>query len=176
MITNRRAARPEERAFEHVVAETRALFQRLKLVAEQVHGQGEASATRRGVLQSLARLGPQTVPSLARTRGVSRQYLQSVVDELLEERLVELVENPAHRRSSLVALVAKGRACVRAMEEREAKLMARFPLGVTERELRQAASVLARVRSSFESLEWLHAVDARAPRRRATGRRPTLRS
>lgn len=174
MITNQRRNRPEERAFEHLVGETRALFQRLKLVAEQVHGQGEASAVRRGLLQSLARLGPQTVPALARMRGVSRQHLQTVVNGLVEERLVEIVPNPAHRRSGLVALVARGRSYVRAMEEREAAILARFPLGVSERELRDAAGVLARVRSAFESVEWARTVAVRRPQRDARARRPAL--
>src|SRR6185295_2910219 len=63
-----------------------------------------------GLMRGLAEGGPQTVPQLARARPVARQRIQRLVDELAAAGLVELVDNPHHRRSRLVRLTARGAA------------------------------------------------------------------
>jgi DNA-binding MarR family transcriptional regulator len=141
-------------ALGEVIEETRLLFHRLKRLAEQVHGQGEATAGKRGVLRDLAHRGPRTVPQLARARPVSRQHIQVLVNGLLEEGLVERAENPAHRRSPLVRLTAKGARRVERMEEREAVLLARLRLPVSGDELETSARVLRALRRAFEGTEW----------------------
>ena len=65
-----------------------ALFHRLRATAGEVHGQGEPTAGRRGVLRDLSRLGPQTVPQMARRRPVSRQHIQLLVNGLVDTRHV----------------------------------------------------------------------------------------
>lgn len=134
--------------------ETVALFHRLRLTAERIHGQGEASAGRRGVLRSLSRGGAQTVPQLARARPVSRQHIQVLVNALLGDGLVELRQNPAHRRSRLVALTRKGALLLAAMEEREGRLLSRLAVPASARELDAAAAVLRKVRASLEGASW----------------------
>src|SRR5260370_31350670 len=101
-----------------------AIFHRLKTVAADVHGLDAPSAGRRGVLRSLDTLGPQSVPQLARARPVSRQHVQVLVTGLLEDGLVAMEENPAHRKSPLVRLTPKGRRRLPAMPHRQAKLLA----------------------------------------------------
>ena len=63
-----------------------------------------------GLLRSLKADGPQTVPQLARARPVARQRIQRLVDECATAGLVEFGDNPAHRRSKLIRLTAKGEA------------------------------------------------------------------
>jgi DNA-binding MarR family transcriptional regulator len=63
-----------------------------------------------GFLRSLALLGPLTVPQIALMRPTSRQRMQRLADELAADGLVELVDNPKHRRSKLVRLTPKGEA------------------------------------------------------------------
>jgi DNA-binding MarR family transcriptional regulator len=145
-------------AFDALVAETIALFHRLRAAAEQVHRQGKLSGARRGVLRGLERLGPQTVPQMARARPVSRQHIQMLVNGLEAEGLVELANNPAHKRSRLVRLTARGRHLVDAMDRRERALLARFPVGMSESRLRGAASVLRFVREALESERWTRLV------------------
>src|SRR5436305_7931387 len=62
----------------------------------------------RVALQVLQRCGPQTVPQIARARFSSRQNIQILVNRLQKEGLVELVENPDHKRSVLVRLTHRG--------------------------------------------------------------------
>lgn len=61
-----------------------------------------------GFMRSLALLGPLTVPQIAQMRPTSRQRMQRLANELAAEGLVEFIENPKHRRSSLVRLTRKG--------------------------------------------------------------------
>jgi len=144
-MSNRRAR--AVRALTSVIDETRLLFHRLKLTAESLHRQGETTAGRRGVLQSLQREGPRTVPQLARARPVSRQHIQKLVDPLAEEGLVELVDNPRHKRSKLVRLTNAGRRMVSEIDRRERPVLGALATEFDADELERAAAVLAKLRS-----------------------------
>jgi len=137
-----------------VADETRKLFHRLRAVAVEIHRQGELSGGRRGVLLDLDRLGPQTVPQMARARPVSRQHIQTIVNDLIEEGHVELVVNPAHKRSHLVRLTRKGKELVDAMNRREAKILTGMKIGIPEKDLQAAAAVLRAVRELLECEQW----------------------
>ncbi|MGH8671055.1 MAG: MarR family winged helix-turn-helix transcriptional regulator [Burkholderiales bacterium] len=141
-------------ALQALFAETVALFHRLHALAETVHAEGEPSAGKRGVLMSLVRLGPQTVPQLARARPVSRQHIQSLVNALEAQGHVERVDNPAHRRSQLVQINTRGRRLLQAMHRRETHLLKKLRLDIEERELLSAASVLGELRKVLENSPW----------------------
>lgn len=52
---------------------------------------------------------PLTAPQVGRAMGVTRQGAQKQLNLLLEQGLVEAHPNPAHRRSPLYTLTARGR-------------------------------------------------------------------
>ena len=139
-------------SLEAIVDETVALFHRLRAAAEAIHGEGESSAARRGVLRGLARGGPQTVPQMASARPVSRQHIQTIVDALAADGLVETVANPAHKRSMLVRLTPAGRAAVREIAEREATFMRTLDLGLPAAEIDRAVRVMRALRSRLEGV------------------------
>lgn len=140
--------RPElARVFE----ETVGLYLRLSAIAATLYHRGEISGPRRTLLVALARLGPQTVASLARSRAQSRQRLQPLVDSLVDERLLVRRENPAHRRAYLVDLTPKGKAVVRHVLKREGALRAKLDLRISARRLADAAAVLRTVRHAIET-------------------------
>lgn len=141
-------------AADELFSATVRLFHRLTAAAEQLHGGGDRSAGRRGILKGLDRLGPQTVPQMARARPVSRQHIQVLVNQLAEEGLVSFEENPAHKRSSLVALTEKGKAALVEMSRREARAIGGLDLGAGPKELRAAAQALDRVRQAMEGPRW----------------------
>ncbi|MGH9937523.1 MAG: MarR family winged helix-turn-helix transcriptional regulator [Blastocatellia bacterium] len=145
---------PEESVFNLLINETVLLFHRLRIVADQVHHQGEMTGPLRGLLRGLDKLGEQTVPQMARARAVSRQHIQALINQLVEEGLVELIANPAHKRSPLARLTALGKKTVNAMNREEAKLLGKADLGVTDKDLREAAETLRTVRAYFESERW----------------------
>jgi len=136
-----------------VIDQTRALFHRLKAVAQEAHHRGTATAGLRGVIQDLYRNGPRTVPDLARARPVSRQHIQVLVNQLLELGWVELVDNPAHKRSRLVAITAPGRGAFEAIRLTEERILTHLPVAVPEADLEAAAAVLEKVRTAFEDME-----------------------
>jgi DNA-binding MarR family transcriptional regulator len=142
------------RAVFSVIDETRLLFHRLKRLAEEVHRQGETSAGKRGVLMALSRLGPQTVPQMASARPVSRQHIQALVNLLRADGHVELMPNPAHKRSSLVRLTRKGETLAAEIERRERELFRSLSNPIPVEEMRSAARVLRDFRRLFEGEQW----------------------
>ncbi len=123
-----------------------ALHLRLRAVTDQLHGRPELTAVCRGVLQDLARLGPRTVPQLARRRQCWRQHLQVLINRLVAERMAELVTNPDHRRSRLVRLTDRGRETLEAMWKREAELVEELPITLSHGELATTARALQELR------------------------------
>ena len=133
--------------------QTAALFHRLRVSAERVHQDGPDTAGRRGILRSLDAGGPQTVPQLARARPVSRQRVQVLVNGLLADGWVEMIPNPAHRRSGLVSLTRRGQSRLAAMLEREEALIGTLPITASGAEIAAAAETLRSVRAALEKIQ-----------------------
>lgn len=137
-----------------VMNETRSLFHRMKKAAQELHGWGEWTGGERGVLFSLAELGPQTVPLLARARPVARQHIQMLVNSLLAQKLVRTVRNPEHRRSVLIALTRAGKTTVREFRKREKKVFDQLDIGATKKDLATAVRVLREINDVLSGEEW----------------------
>jgi len=128
------------RALQHLAAENAALFYKLRVLANSIHEQGEFE---RLLVQSLDREGAQTVPHLAKARGVSRQHVQTAVNGLISAKLVEASTNPAHRRSNLIDLTPAGRKFAESLRAKEAAAMADVDLGISAKELENIAESLS---------------------------------
>ena len=139
----------KEQAVEILVDEVVALYHLLRVVVARIHSDANLTAAARGVLRGLDRIGPQTVPQMARARPVSRQYIQAVVNQLGKRGLVELVPNPAHKRSSLVQLTSKGKKLAEAVAQKEKTFLAELQIDLSEKELLLASSVLRKLRDCF---------------------------
>lgn len=152
----RKLKRPHVRGeLRAVVDETIALYLRMKWVSEQIYEQDARGGARRGILRGLVRYGAQTVAAMARARDVSRQHVQKVVDAMLDDGLVELLENPRHRRSHLVSATARGEALVRRMDQTDDRVLAGACGGVATRDLDITARTLRAMREGFElSTRW----------------------
>lgn len=150
----RRGGEPPLPSLDLLFGETVALFHRMAAAAEAVHREHGIRGGERGILRSLYRHGPQTIPQLARARPVSRQHIQAHVTPLAARGLVEFRANPAHRRSHLVTLTERGRALTEKMDRKEKRLLSFLPLRVAREEIENAASVLRAVRKAFESEDW----------------------
>ncbi len=124
---------------------TRSLADSLKDTARLLHQENSLSVSERSILLDLRKHGRQTVPDLARRRGVSRQYIQTTVNPLLEQGLLEARENPAHRRSSFVVLTEAGTQLIRQVMKKEGAFMNGLARNLEAEEIRQATETLARV-------------------------------
>ena len=155
-----------------VVDETIALFHRVRWVAELIYGDEGRSTARRGILRGVVRYGPQTVPTLARRRHVTRQHVQEVVDGLIEDGYVELVTNPDHARSRLVRATAKGTALVKRMDDIDAKVLAAAAGAIATRDIEITVRTLRAVREGFEdTARWSAEVGAEVTRGFPAGHR-----
>lgn len=134
-----------------VLEEAVALHLRLQVTAEALHGRTELTRACRGVLRDLARLGPHTVPQLARRRPLTRQTVQEQVNRLVAAGLAELLPNPDHARSRLVRLTAAGLDAVHEMEEQETELVSCLPPVASVDELERTAAVLRGLRQQLEA-------------------------
>lgn len=135
-----------------IIDETRRLFHRLANVADGAHADLGLTASQRAVLEALSREGPQTVPHIARAKGVSRQHIQAIANVLVEQKRIETRDNPAHQRSALIALTPEGERCFQEIQERERiileDLAQRFRLAeleTTVRTLKRASELFGQV-------------------------------
>lgn len=137
---------------EHIVAlldEVRLLFNRAAQVVEELHHDEHLTAGPRAVLESVEQAGPVSVPEIARRRQVSRQHIQVLVNALLADELVSTQDNPAHRRSPLVALTPAGALLIRRIKRREQRYLARLDVPVEPAEFARARQTLQTLREAM---------------------------
>ena len=136
---------------EELLDEVRLLWHVLAQSAEQLHAKEPVTLGMRAILEFLAFGGPTTVPRIARSRHVTRQHIQTLVNALLDLDLVVLETNPEHRRSALVRLTPKGQKAIVRMKQREQRFLERLGFGAKTTELVQAAQTLRTIRKTLEA-------------------------
>lgn len=122
------------------------LYFRLEAITEATAGFAHAGGEF-GVLRTLVAEGPQTVPELARTRPVSRQHCQIIVNGLFDQGLVEFVDNPRHKKSKLVRATRRGRSRFDAMKTQFTQTAAVYAPHFTAAEVASATDVCRRARN-----------------------------
>mgnify|MGYP001415316679 CR=1 FL=1 len=122
------------------------LYFRLEAATQAIAGFASAGGEW-GCLRMLALEGEQTVPEMARSRPVSRQHCQNIINALHQQGLVEFLENPRHRTSHLVAITKKGRARYQAMTDQFLAAEERFAPHFEAEEVKSATDVLRRARA-----------------------------
>lgn len=103
-----------------------------------------------GVLRTLVKEGPHTVPEMARTRTVSRQHCQTICNGLEAQGLVEFVDNPKHKRSKLVRVTKKGRERFEGMKKQFLAAAGVYAPFFTATEVTMATDVCKRARDLIE--------------------------
>ncbi len=138
---------------EELINEVRLGVHRVAQLSDELHAAEPITVGMRGVLEFLLLNSGSTVPTIARSRHVTRQHIQSLVNPLLEQKLVELQSNPAHRRSPLVALTRSGEEMIRRMRKREKRFFEAMSDDVSEQQITAAAQTLRAVRAQIEEVE-----------------------
>jgi DNA-binding MarR family transcriptional regulator len=137
---------------EALADEVRLNYHALVRLAGALHGDLRVTPPMRAVLEFLQAWGPTPVPRIARSRGVSRQHIQTIVNELLHERLVELHDNPAHRRSCLIALTAAGDATIAGIRDTERTVVGDAFADIDADAVRAATQTLRAVRRRIDDV------------------------
>lgn len=140
---------PKAQALYQVICQVRSCFNQLRSLSDELHRDVEISASMRAVMESLAEDGEQTVPQIARAKGVSRQHIQVNVDELVASALIILRDNPGHRRSPFVMLTKKGQGTFKEMRHRETKVLELLAHDLRLDRLEETAEMLAKLKDNL---------------------------
>jgi DNA-binding MarR family transcriptional regulator len=152
---------------ELLLTEVSALATRLKQTFRRFQPESSLGTWGRSVLEILEAHGPQSVPQIARQRCTSRQNVQTIVNRLKAKGCVELVTNPAHRRSALVQGTDRGRSLVQASSVTKRDLTGFLSSKMTSSELDSAVLLLRRLRGLLAEHE---AASDQIPARRTQGK------
>lgn len=135
-----------------LVNEVRLSFHAFSEFARRAHGD-RIDPPGRAVAEYLWRNGASPVPTIARSRGVTRQHIQTIVNALESDGLVEASPNPAHKRSPLFALTADGRVLIESISDTEEALVEPLREVLDPDRLTAATATLAEVRTLLSEME-----------------------
>jgi DNA-binding MarR family transcriptional regulator len=121
-------------------------------VSTELEGTG-VTVPMRAVLEYLNENGAQTVPNIARSLMLKKQYVQDIVNDLLGEELVERIENPAHRRSWLIGITADGTRKINAIREREQANLVKVGAGLKMDEIKTCLRIMTHLHDSFADIK-----------------------
>ena len=119
----------------------RCTMQAARAVTATLQGEPITMAIR-ALIERLDDQGPQTVPQVAAWLDVTRQAVQRVVDDARALGYVEVRDNPAHRRSHLIALTARGHDAFRRLHADELATLAEVAADIDRADLLTCAAVL----------------------------------
>lgn len=139
-------------ALARLVAEVFRLNGRLLAAGDELVEPLGLTGARWQVLGSVAKAGvPQTVSQVARDRGLTRQAVQRIVNDLLRAGLLSADVNPRHRRAYLLSLTSEGRRVHEAADALALPWLAGLAAGAAPGALSEAAATLALITSRLHS-------------------------
>lgn len=94
---------------------------------------------------------PQPVAHIARDMGLARQSVQRLVNELIADGLVELRDNPHHKRARLVCLTSRGSETMAALNRLQRPWVDGLADGMDAQRIAIAADVLTTLHQRLES-------------------------
>lgn len=105
----------------------------------------------RDVLDYLVFEGAATVPQIARSRGVSRQHIQKRADALVERRLAEFTDNPAHKSSRLLEATIRGERVHAQASRGESDVLKDLADRIDAKDIETTRAVLAMLSEALET-------------------------
>ncbi|MGJ9412311.1 MarR family winged helix-turn-helix transcriptional regulator [Aeromicrobium sp. CF4.19] len=129
------------------------LYRKVARVVERDEPVMGMSTGVRAVLDQLQRDGDVTVPAIAAEQDLSRQFVQRMVHEARDAGFADLVDNPQHRRSSLVRLTPRGSEAIAAVTAREHRLMGRVAGDLTDADVDTTLRVLRCMIEGLDDVE-----------------------
>jgi len=135
-----------------LIREIRGAFHDLKAVSDRMNTDVDITAPLRAILEHITDHGPMTVPQISAAKNVTRQHIQTGVDDLVERGFVMLLENPNHKRSRRVALTEPGKAAFSTIRDREALLLTQLAERFDPIQLKNATDTVAKLRAETDNL------------------------
>lgn len=135
-----------------IITEIQRLSPLLAEIGAVLHAATGVTNPMRQVLELLVDGVPATVPVLAGALKVSRQHVQTVVNELIDKKLVKTLDNPGHKRSRLIAATERGAAALKEIRAREAPIGSKLAAELSAEDAAIAAAALTKLRERLEAL------------------------
>ncbi len=107
--------------------------------------------SQRAVLEQLLDHGTQTVPTIGRSLILPRQFIQKIVNELLERGYIERQKNAAHKRSALLVLTPEGKAIISQIKDRETAVMDPISTQIDHDDLKATKATMVAMIKAFSS-------------------------
>ena len=140
------------RLLTEIILETFKLNGLLVAEGDQLVGAVGLTSARWKVLGALSsREEPLTVPDIARAMGQSRQAVQRITNELVEEGLLETQVNPRHQRAKLLALTEIGKQAYQQAMEKQTPWVNSLASELQEADLELTSSVLKQLIGQLDS-------------------------
>ncbi|MCJ2164308.1 MULTISPECIES: MarR family transcriptional regulator [unclassified Pseudodesulfovibrio] len=95
----------------------------LSVLMDDIHEQAGMRTSQVRLANTLVKLGRTTVPDVAHALNISRQFVQTAVNELEQQNMIVFLDNPRHKRSKLLELTDHGRETLRQVHKNEAAII-----------------------------------------------------
>lgn len=142
-----------EKELTELFDEIRLTYNLLAQLTDNLHTEEGVTVGMRAVMEFLQKNGPHTVPEIARARGVTRQRIQILANELIDTDLVTVETNPAHKRSSKLSLSETGTKTMARLTKKEASLLNRQTWPERTKDIASATRVIRGIRGVIETLD-----------------------
>lgn len=143
---------PSGSAFTALLLEVFRLNGRLVAEGDKLAAPFGLTSARWQVLGALSD-GALPVTGISGRMGLRRQSVQRLVDELVEDGMLELGENPRHRRAKLIRRTRRGSSAFRQVLKHQASWANALADGVEPAILADALGVLRELRERIEEKE-----------------------
>lgn len=94
---------------------------------------------------------PENVSRLARNMGLTRQSVQRIVNEMVADGMLELLDNPHHKRAKLVSMTKKGEVAFEAAIKLQWPWVKELSKGISKKRLIDALDVLQTIGKRLET-------------------------
>lgn len=124
----------------------------LSRIMDKVHEQAGLSTSQHKIMGALIHIGPGTVPDMAAVLGVSRQFVQTVCNDLLSRGFIEFTDNPRHKRSKLASLTESGCIAFRQARQKENEIIEQAMPGIDPEKATDARELLECIRKAMQKI------------------------
>lgn len=124
----------------------------LSTIMDKVHEQAGLSTSQHRIMRALNHIGPATVPDMAALLGVSRQFVQTVCNDLLSQGFLVFTDNPRHKRSKLASLTEPGRLAFQQARQKEDKIIEQVLPGIEPDKVKEACELLKSIRKTVQKI------------------------
>jgi DNA-binding MarR family transcriptional regulator len=110
-------------------------------------------ATEFAILDTILRSGCRNVPAIAKSRGVTRQSVQKVVNKLIDAQTLVYVENPRHRSSNWLEITARGQQIYQRVRSSIVERYLPVEADLRQSDIESAARVIALIANTWNPVE-----------------------